>query len=92
MTTVIFDFERIGSIQDFYTLASDAFNLSDHFGENLDALWDVLTGDIALPTRVQFTNMSMGQLERFDKLISLFEEAADTLGEEFVFEYFLKKG
>lgn len=90
MNQVIFDFERIGSISDFYTVAKREFKLPDHFGQNLDALWDCITGDIALPQEIRFINMSLTQLETFDALIRLFEDAAESLGEAFSFEYYLR--
>ncbi|GAB3421870.1 barstar family protein [Niabella aquatica] len=91
MKQVIFDFERIGSINDFYAIAKRELQLPEHFGNNLDALWDCITGDITLPVSVRFLNMSMTQLETFDKLIQLFEDAADEIGEDLSFEYYLRK-
>lgn len=90
MKQVKFDFERIGTVDDFYVVAARELGLPEHFGKNLDALWDSLTGDIALPVSIQFVNLSMAQLETFEKLISLFEEAAEELGDDFIFEYYLK--
>lgn len=91
MNTATFNFERIGTIEDFYKLAKTELQLPDHFGENLDALWDSVTGDVKLPVQVQFINMTMNQLEQFDKLILLFEEATAELGNSLVFEYYLQK-
>ncbi|MGC4232739.1 MAG: barstar family protein [Niabella sp.] len=90
MKQAIFDFERIGSMSDFYLIAKRELNLPEHFGNNLDALWDCITGDIALPVSIQFLNMSMTQLETFDKLIQLFEDAAGELGNDLLFEYYLR--
>ena len=90
MKQVKFDFERIGTVDDFYVVAVRELGLPEYFGKNLDALWDSLTGDIALPVSIQFVNLSMAQLETFEKLISLFEEAAEELGDDFTFEYYLK--
>ncbi|WP_114791739.1 barstar family protein [Niabella yanshanensis] len=90
MKQVKFDFERIGTIDDFYVILVRELGLPEHFGRNLDALWDSLTGDVALPVSIQFVNLSMAQLETFEKQISLFEEAAEELGADFTFEYYLK--
>jgi len=90
MKQVKFDFARIGTVADFYALAKTELNLPEHFGNNLDALWDCLTGDLELPVVVQFVNMSMSQLEVFDQLIGVFESAAEQLGERFLFEYYLR--
>lgn len=91
MKNIDFDFERVGSYDDFYKLAGNALNLPEHFGNNLDALWDVITGDVALPLRIRFTNMSLHQLEIFDKLISLLEDAAEELDGDLVFEFYIKR-
>ncbi len=91
MNTATFDFVRIGTIEDFYMLAEKELKLPEYFGKNLDALWDCLTGDVALPLQVQFINLTMNQLEQFDKLITLFEDAAAELGDGLSFEYYLKK-
>ena len=91
METVIFDFDRISTFEDFYKLAATALQLPDYFGNNLDALWDCITGDIALPVAVQFRNLTLNQLEKFDKLIILFEDASAELGDNFRFEYYLKQ-
>lgn len=90
MNEVIFDFNRISSIEDFYTIAAKKLRLPDHFGKNLDALWDCITGDIALPATVKFSNLSLNQLEQFDQLILLFEDAASELNDDFNFEYYIR--
>ncbi|MFT3904447.1 MAG: barstar family protein [Niabella sp.] len=91
MQPITFDFDRISSIEDFYKFAQSALNLPEHFGNNLDALWDCLTGDIALPMEVHFVNLTMNQLERFDNLITLFEDASTETNGGILFEYYLKK-
>ncbi len=90
MKQVRFDFERIGSMEDFYTVARRELELPEHFGANLDALWDCLTGDISLPVSVQFVHLSMNQLETFEKLIQLLEDVAAELGDDFLFAYYLR--
>lgn len=91
MKTVTFDFDRIGTIEDFYTIAKKDLQLPEHFGGNMNALWDGITGDIELPVTILFINLSMNQLEQFEKLISLFEDAATELEDQLIFEYYLKK-
>lgn len=91
METIIFDFDRIGTEEDFYTTAKRELKLPEYFGDNLDALYDSLTGDIALPITVQFKNLTMNQLEKFDGIIATFEDAAVELDDQLIFEYYLKK-
>lgn len=92
MKKIIFDFDRIGTLADFYKNAKQQFDFPDYFGNNLDALWDCITGDVTLPVEISFINLKPSQLEQFDDIINLFEEAQGEMSEdEFVFNYFLKK-
>lgn len=91
MQHLIFDFERIGSLKDFYAMAKRQLQLPEHFGNNLDALWDVLNGDINLPVSIEFVHLSLAQLETFAEVIDLFEEAAAALAPDLTFIYSLKK-
>ncbi|MDR0791678.1 MAG: barstar family protein [Chitinophagaceae bacterium] len=87
MNTTVIDFSRIGTAKDLYKTLSHSWQLPDYFGNNLDALWDVVTGYIKLPQTLSFINMSLPQLEKFEAFITLFEEAQEALGEGFVFSY-----
>ena len=40
------DGKTIGSLDDLYDQLSTRFSLPEHFGRNLDALWDVLSTDV----------------------------------------------
>ena len=40
------DGKTIGSIDDLYDQLSARLSLPEHFGRNLDALWDVLSTDV----------------------------------------------
>ena len=40
------DGKIIGSLDDLYDQLSIRFSLPEHFGHNLDALWDVLSTDV----------------------------------------------
>ena len=62
-------------------------SLPEYFGNNLDALWDSLTADIALPATIQFTNLTLFHLKKFEKLITLFEDAETELNGELKFSY-----
>lgn len=86
---IVFDFATIGNLKDFYTIAREKLALPEYFGNNLDALWDCITGDIALPVSVEFINLSLNQLEVFADLIAVFEEADAVLEDNFTFSYSL---
>ena len=86
---ITFDFGCIATVKDFYTVAAKKLSLPEHFGNNLDALWDSLTGDIALPVQVEFVNLTLNKLETFEEIISVFEEASTELEDDFLFSYSL---
>ncbi len=91
MTKHIFDFEQIKTYDDFYRLAMLELDLPDYFGNNLDALWDSVTGYIELPVDIEFINLSLSQLDEFEELLLLFEDAAMDLEEDVFFEFSLRK-
>ena len=87
---VYIDFAEIGDFEDFYTQLKSKLELPEYFGDNLDALWDSLTGFVELPLHIEFVNMSVDQLETFEDLLTTLEEAEDEL-EEFSFAYYLEQ-
>lgn len=80
------DFYKVQDMNDFYTALSEAVELPEYFGENLDALYDFITGEAELPMNIHFINMNFSQLEIFEKLIELFDDLDDTL-KDFYFKY-----
>lgn len=85
MHCVEFDFREIDNLNDFYQKAILVFELPKWFGQNLDTLWDMLTGGIALPVEVVFSHINQYQLTEFAELITVFREAEQTLGGQFIF-------
>lgn len=79
MNKVSFDFSQIPDVPTFYRQFAQKFALPESFGENLDALWDVVTGDIALPVEIEFVNLTAHKKRRFGALVLLFEEAEEEL-------------
>ncbi|WP_018674429.1 barstar family protein [Riemerella columbina] len=90
MNTVYIDFTDIGDEEYFYTQLKQKMELPDYFGYNLDALADVISGDIPLPLHLEFVNMSVGQLEDFETLLETLEDL-DTEVEDFSFSYYLEQ-
>lgn len=90
MNTVYIDFTDIGDEEDFYAQLKQKMELPDYFGDNLDALADVISGDIPLPLHLEFVNMSVGQLEDFETLLETLEDL-DTEVEGFSFSYYLEQ-
>lgn len=87
---IYIDFQYIGDYEDFYKILKEKLNLPEYFGDNLDALYDSITGYVELPLHLEFVNMSVDQLETFEDLLATFEDADDEL-EDFTFTYFLEQ-
>ncbi len=87
MTSYI-DFTDLGDYDDFYAQFKEKITLPEFFGDNLDALYDFLTGFAELPLHLEFVNMSVEQLETFEDLLVTLEDAEEEL-EDFTFSYYL---
>lgn len=84
MRTVTFDFSTIHSFNEFYQQFANKFILPDYFGENLDALWDVVTsGEIGLPIKIVFQHLS--KQSELQVLAVLFEQAQEEMHGDLVF-------
>ena len=87
---VYIDFLEIGDYEDFYAQLKEKLTLPEHFGDNLDALFDVITGELEMPLHLEFVNMSVEQLEIFEDLLTTLEDAEDEV-EAFTFAYYLEQ-
>lgn len=83
--TVVFDFREIDSLEAFYQQFQQQFSLPKWFGHNLDALWDVITGEIELPVTLVFSHLKLPQRTQFSAIIDLMNEAETELEEAFIF-------
>ncbi len=90
MKTVYIDFTDIGDFEDFYAQLKEKMTLPEFFGDNLDALYDSITGFAELPLHIEFVNMSVEQLETFEDLLVTLEDADDEL-DQFTFSYYLEQ-
>lgn len=90
MKTIYIDFTDIGDYEDFYAQLKEKLPLPEHFGDNLDALSDVITGELEMPLHLEFVNMTVDQLEIFEDLLTVLEDAEDQM-DEFIFTYFLEQ-
>ena len=79
------DFTNISSAEELYTVLANELEFPEYFGRNEDALWDVLTGDMELPAEIRFIDVSPEKAEQFQSIISVFEDAANELGDEMSF-------
>ncbi len=90
MKEIKIDFTEIADMEDFYAALKEEMNLPEHFGNNLDALFDFITGEAEMPLEIEFENLSVDQLEDFENLIDTLENAEDEL-EDFSFRYYLEQ-
>lgn len=90
MNTTYIDFADLGDYEDFYTQLKEKIKLPAHFGDNLDALSDVISGELQMPLHIEFVNMSVDQLEIFEDLLTTLEDAEDEV-EDFSFAYYLEQ-
>ncbi|MFZ6733664.1 barstar family protein [Undibacterium sp. Ji42W] len=66
--------ESLGSEGDFHEALANALDLSEFYGRNLDALWDVLSIDVERPLQLVWINsekskQAMGA--RFDQIVKI---------------------
>ena len=87
---VYIDFLEIGDYEDFYAQLKEKLTLPEHFGDNLDALFDVITGELEMLLHLEFVIMSVEQLEIFEDLLTTLEDAEDEV-EDFTFAYYLEQ-
>ena len=90
MKEIYIDFANIGDYEDFYTELKSKLELPEHFGDNLDALFDVISGGLEMPLHIEFVNMSVDQLETFEDLLTTLEDAEDEVA-GFTFTYYLEQ-
>lgn len=87
---IYIDFVELGDYEDFYEVLKTKLPLPDYFGDNLDALFDIISGELTMPLHIEFVNLSVDQLETFDELITTLEDAEEEV-EGFTFSYFLEQ-
>ena len=90
MNTVYIDFIEIGDMEDFFDQLKEKLKLPETFGDNLDALYDSITGFVELPLHLEFVNMSVEQLDNFEDLLTTLEDADEEL-DDFSFAYYLEQ-
>ncbi len=64
----------ISSLNDFYDQISSLKDIPEHFGRNLDALWDVLSADVEGPLEIIWGNAATSKKmmgRDFDRVIKL---------------------
>lgn len=73
------DFRPVQCYLDLYGCINEGFELTGYVGENLDALWDTLTGFIGTPCEIRLyglTKLSKQRRREVQKMLDVMEEAA----------------
>jgi len=71
---ITINFVSIRTVTDFYKQLQQKMKLPAHFGENLDALHDVISGDIEMPLEITFLNVSDEKKITFQSIIETMEQ------------------
>jgi ribonuclease inhibitor len=69
--------ERVHSLEDFYDELVRRITLPEHFGRNLDALWDSLTSDVEGPFEIIWRRSGLSKKhmgKEFDAVIVLLHD------------------
>lgn len=82
MRSIIIDFSKCKYPMDLHNTIREKLNLPEWYGNNLDALWDMLTGFIETPVNITVIykpeNKSSESLkENVQKIIECFKEASE---------------
>jgi ribonuclease inhibitor len=87
MDSIIIDFKNIRGKNDFYLQLRNSCELPEYFGDNLDALWDVLTsGELGFPLFISFINFNKNKNEFFKNLYRMLRDAEKETGKKIIFK------
>lgn len=89
MKTIVIDFSKCKYPMDLHNEIREKLELPEWYGNNIDALWDVLTGFIETPVNITVifepkTKSAENLRESVLKIIETFKEAAQE-DEEIIF-------
>jgi len=80
MLKITLDFQRLPNRDALYQTLAQQSHCPFAFGNNLDALWDWLTGGMALPARIHLRHVAgLEKSDEFAAVLELLEEAAQAL-------------
>jgi len=89
MKTIIIDGTAFENRETFHKLLKLNMDLPQYYGNNLDALWDCLTGEITLPLKIIWNDFDSSKItlgDYADKAAAVFIKAEKKLGQKFIFE------
>ncbi len=91
MKNIVIDFSACKYPMDLHSIIKEKLELPEWYGNNLDALWDMMTGFIETPINITViykpeTKAAEGLKENVLKIIETFKEANEE-DEEIIFSY-----
>ncbi len=89
-TKVIIRGDQLGSVEQFYDSLEKQLHLPNHFGRNLDALWDVLTTDVAGPVEIIWEHAEKSKVMMGETGVVLMELLQEVANERQDFKVYLK--
>ncbi len=78
MKNVVINSDKIESVEALHKHLKAELDLPDYYGENLDALWDLLTSWVELPISIEWINFGKSQMmlgEYAERILALFQAA-----------------
>jgi len=84
---VIIDGKHIKSEEDFHSVLARELDFPDFYGQNLDALWDCMTGFVSMPLHLTWANYSVSEKKMSDSLKAIIELFNNLVKEKVGFSY-----
>jgi len=84
MKKVVLDGSAIEDVLHLHDLLQELLELPDYYGRNLDALWDCLTGEVALPLMIEWVHYAASRQKLGDaaeQFVELFRDAERELAD-----------
>lgn len=86
MKKIVLDGAQFTSKEKLHVILKSELQLPDYYGNNLDALWDCLTGDLQLPMSIEWRNFKCSKEflgDYADKTLKIFLNAVNFLEDDF---------
>jgi ribonuclease inhibitor len=86
MNKIILDGTQFINKEKLHAILKSELRLPPYYGNNLDALWDCVTGDIQLPVSIEWINFQSSKVllgDYAEEVLKIFLNAADILEEDF---------
>jgi ribonuclease inhibitor len=74
----LIDGDNVSSEEDFHVKIARAMDFPAYYGKNLNALWDILSGDLPQPTNLVWSNAAKSRIRlgpTFNEIVKVLKEA-----------------